>query len=703
MSAFIYKVALIGNPNSGKSSLFNTLTGLQQHVANFPGVTVDKKTSLLKIDKDLHILLTDFPGAYSLYPNSDDERVVAEILTNPSNPDFPDAIIYVVDPFDFKRQLLLFTQLKDLNIPVLVIFTMKDLADKQGLQIDTIKFENLFGTNGIFFSNKTREKLEEIKKSLVVLLLETDYKKEFHKLADVEKRAVEMFKSRLEYNSDYQLLLQIHHSKWLKHISSELKNEIRDFKLSSGFSDLSLQINETLERYRIFEAKSRSVVSSKKRTGKTITDRIDEVVTHRIFGPVIFFSIMMLVFQAIFSLATFPMDLIESGFLNLSEYLKDNFEPNWLTLLFAEGIIPGLAGVLVFVPQIFILFLIIGIMEEIGYMSRVIFMFDDLMQKFGMNGRSLVALISGGACAVPAIMSTRTISNWKERLITIMVTPLISCSARIPVYSLLVLFAVPDEKIWGFNLRGITLMGLYLFGIAMALFSSLVMKYFINARGNSYLILSLPEYKKPILKNIALYVKEKLGAFVFGAGKIIVMISLVIWVMASSGPGENWKNSEISATTEAIQKKLSSEETNNLIASRKLENSYIGVLGKVIEPAIQPLGFDWRIGVAIITSFAAREVFVGTMSTIYSIGSADNNVRISERMGKDINPVTGKLTYNSAVAWSLLMFYVFALQCVSTLAVVFRETNSWKWPLIQFIYMGSLAYLFSYLVYNFLK
>ena len=703
MSAYIYKLALIGNPNSGKSSLFNTLTGLQQHVANFPGVTVDKKTSLLKLDREIHILLTDFPGAYSLYPNSDDERVVAEILTNPSGPDYPDAIIYVVDPFDLKRQLLLLTQLKDLNIPVLVIFSMKDLADKKGLKLNTENFEHHFGIRGIFFSNKTRENLELIKKGIISLLTGPQNNKNFHKLAAIEKMAVDSFSSRLEKNSDYQLLLQIHHSKWLKHIPGELKEEIRNFKLNSGFSDLSLQINETLERYRLFEAKSRSVISFQKRTGKTITDRIDEVVTHRFVGPVIFFSIMMLVFQAIFSWATFPMDIIESSFLSLSEYLKDNFRPTWLTLLFADGIIPGLAGVLVFVPQIFILFLIIGIMEEIGYMSRVIFMFDDLMRKFGMNGRSLVALISGGACAVPAIMSTRTISNWKERLITIMVTPLISCSARIPVYSLLVLFAVPDEKIWGFNIRGITLMGLYLFGIVMALISSLVMKYFVSSRGSSYLILSLPEYKKPIFKNIALYVKEKLGAFVFGAGKIIIMISLVIWVMASFGPGNSMKNAEISAKYEAVQNNLSIEETNNLIASRKLENSYIGVLGKVIEPAIQPLGFDWRIGIAIITSFAAREVFVGTMSTIYSIGSAEDNVRISERMGKDINPVTGKLSYNNAVAWSLLMFYVFALQCVSTLAVVFRETNSWKWPLIQFIYMGSLAYIFSYLIYNILK
>ena len=703
MSPFIYKVALIGNPNSGKSSLFNSLTGLQQHVANFPGVTVDKKTSLLKIDKSIHILLTDFPGAYSLYPNSDDERVVANILTNPANSDFPDAVIYVVDPFDLKRQLLLFTQLKDLNIPILVIFTMKDLAGKKGLELNTKKFDSLFDCKSVFFSNKSKENLFEIKESIAALLAEKSENKIFYKLSEIETEAVERFKEKLRFRSDYQALLQIHHGIWLKHIPAGLKEEIKEFKLESGFSDISLQINETLERYSLFETKSRSVFALKLRTGKSITDKLDEVVTNRIFGPVIFFSLMMLVFQAIFSWATLPMDLLENGFLMLSEYIKGNFNENWFTLVVADGIIPGLAGVLVFVPQIFILFLIIGIMEEIGYMSRVIFMFDDLMRKFGMNGRSLVALISGGACAVPAIMSTRTISNWKERLITIMVTPLISCSARIPVYSLLVLFAVPDDKIWVFNLRGLTLMGLYLFGILMALSSSVVMKYFVSSSGKSYLILSLPEYKRPIFKNIALYVKEKLGAFVFGAGKIIVLISIVIWVLASYGPSDGMEISEKNVKKEALERNLSKEETDNLIASRKLENSYIGALGKVIEPAIQPLGFDWKIGIAIITSFAAREVFVGTMSTIYSLGSAEDNVKISERMKTDINPKTGNPTYNNAVAWSLLMFYVFALQCVSTLAVVFRETNSWKWPFIQFIYMGSLAYLFSFLIYNILK
>lgn len=696
----LFKIALIGNPNSGKSSLFNALTGLKQHVANFPGVTVDKKTALLKLNKDIHILLTDFPGAYSLYPNSDDERIVSEILSNPLHPDFPDAVIYVLDPFDLRRQLLMFTQLKDLNIPVLVVFTMKDIAQRKGLQLDTEKFTSLFGSDSIIISSKSRDSINELKDKIAGFVKTKSEDRGFYNLSDIEQSAVDRFRDDVRHNSDYQLLLQIQHSAWLRHISRELKEQIREFKEESGFNDLSFQINETMERYRLFDKKARSVITAANRKGRSNTDRVDEILTHRFFGPVIFFIVMMFVFQAIFSFATIPMDLLENGFLMLSEYIKSSFDHNWFTMLVADGILPGLAGVLVFVPQIFILFLMIGIMEEIGYMSRVIFMFDDIMKGFGMNGRSLVALISGGACAIPAIMSTRTISSWKERLITIMVTPLISCSARLPVYTLLIIFAVPDESIGIFNLRGLSLMGLYLLGIVMAFASAFVMKYIIRIKSRSYLILSLPAYKKPMLKNIAYYVKEKVGAFVFGAGKIILMISIILWILASNGPGNNMMIAEQNAVSVSLDQQLTEAETENLIASYKLESSYIGILGKKIEPAIVPLGFDWKIGIAIIASFAAREVFVGTMATIYSLGSADDNLRISERMRKEINPATGRATYNVATSWSLLVFYVFALQCISTIVVVFRETRSWKWPFVQFLYMGILAYLFSYIVYN---
>ncbi len=698
-----YKIALIGNPNSGKTSLFNSLTGMHQHVANFPGVTVDKKTGILKIDKDLSVTLIDFPGTYSLYPNSDDEKVVAEILTNPKDKDYPDAVIYIIDPFDFKRQMLLLTQLQDLGLPVLVVLTMKDLAIKQGIKINIKKLSEQIQSPVIFFSNKTKENIHVIKSEIRNLFENKSNVKTCYSLTSHEKDIVDNFRDKLNFNTDYQGLLQIHHSEWLKYVPKDLKEEIKDYKLKTGFNDISLQIQETLERYRIFNKKIKGIINFKRNSVKAITDKIDDIVTHKIIGPVIFFVLMLFMFQAIFSWSELPMEWLEDGFTTLSNYLKVNFLQNWLTGLLADGIIPGLAGVLVFIPQIFLLFLIIGIMEEVGYMSRVIFMFDDLMRKFGMNGRSMISLISGGACAVPAIMSTRTINNWKERLITIMVTPLISCSARIPVYTLLVVFAVPDKDIGIFNARGLALMGLYSMGIFMALISSLVMKYVIKTKGQSYLMISLPEYKRPIVKNIGLYVKEKVGAFVFGAGKIILMVSIALWFLASYGPPGAMEKAKKNAIETGAERNLSEEQTLNLIAAEKIEHSYIGYLGKSIEPAIKPLGFDWKIGIALITSFAAREIFVGTMATIYSVGSTEDNMKVSEQMAKDVNLQTGEKTYNSAVAWSLLLFYVFALQCMSTIAVVRKETGSWKWPVMQFLYMGGLAYFFSFLVYNFLN
>ena len=698
-----YKIALIGNPNSGKTSLFNSLTGLHQHVANFPGVTVDKKIAKYQIDKNLTIELIDFPGTYSLYPNSDDEKVVAEILSNPVNDDYPDSIIYVMDPFALKREMLLLTQLKDLDIPVIVVLTMKDLIEKRNLKIDIDKLEQIIGTKVIFFSNKAKTNLNEIREAIKELVKGKNKIPRSYILKEEEKKIVENFKDRLNFNTDYQALLQIHHSDWLRYQNKDLKKEIEKYKIENNFKSLSYRINETLDRYQLFSREIDKISPEKKNKQDTITDKIDKVITNRILGPIIFFVVMLLLFQAIFSWAELPMELLENGFSLLSGYIRDNFANTWITGLLADGIIPGLAGVLVFIPQIFLLFLIIGILEEVGYMSRVVYMFDDLMKRFGMNGRSIIALISGGACAVPAIMSTRTINNWKERLITIMVTPLVSCSARIPVYTLLVVFAVPDKNIGVFNARGLVLMGLYILGILMTLVSSLVLKYIIKSKGRSYLMITLPEYKRPILKNIAIFVKEKVGAFVYVAGKIILIVSIILWFAASYGPSGAMNTAKAKAIELSKDKHLNDEQMANLIASEQLEHSYIGILGKTIEPVIKPLGFDWKIGIALITSFAAREVFVGTLATIYSVGTTDDGMKVSAQMAKDINIKTGEKTYNQAVAWSLLLFYVFALQCMSTIAVVRKETNSWKWPIIQFLYMGALAYMSSFAIYNILS
>jgi ferrous iron transport protein B len=401
---------------------------------------------------------------------------------------------------------------------------------------------------------------------------------------------------------------------------------------------------------------------------------------------------MLLIFQAIFAWATVPMEFIEAGIGSLSEGIRTVLPVGWVVDLICDGLLAGLTGILVFIPQIAILFLLIGILEEIGYMARAVSMFDVLMRKFGLNGRSIVAMVSGGACAIPAIMSTRNISNWKERLITIMVTPFISCSARIPVYAILIGFAVPQERWMGFEQQGLALMGLYSLGVIAALVAAYILKKLISSEDRSFLMMELPVYRPPVAKNLFFLVYEKTKAFVVGAGKIILMISLVLWFLASFGPGD------ISSASSSIDVNSTQEYQRPPI-----EESYAGILGKWIEPAIRPLGFDWKIGIAIICSFAAREVFVGTMATIYSIEDDSNVSSIRTSMAEDRDPVTGALIYNPATTWSLLLFYVFAMQCMSTLAIVRRETKSWKWPLLQFVMMTGLAYLSSLLVYQWLS
>jgi ferrous iron transport protein B len=434
-----------------------------------------------------------------------------------------------------------------------------------------------------------------------------------------------------------------------------------------------------------------------------INTRIDKVLLHPFWGYTIFFSVLFLIFQAIFTWASYPADLIDSGIASLNELLKSNLPESMLLSLLTDGLIAGIGGVLIFIPQIAFLFAFIAILEESGYMARVVLLMDKLMRKFGLNGKSVVPLISGVACAVPAIMATRSIDNWKERLITIMVTPLMSCSARIPIYTILIALVVPDKTVLGFmNLQGIALMALYLLGFSAAIFSALLMKVVLKIKGRSYLIMEVPSYKMPRWKNIGLTIVEKVKAFVWEAGKIIVAISIVLWVMASYGPANHMEQASIETTRENPH--LTGQALADKIASRKLEVSYAGHFGKFLEPVIKPLGYDWKIGIALLTSFAAREVFVGTLSTIYSVGSeADNTDTIKERLRKETNPQTGLPMYTPALAFSLLVFYAFAMQCMSTLAIVYRETNGWKWPLVQLLYMTGLAYLSAFAVYNLFK
>jgi ferrous iron transport protein B len=375
-----------------------------------------------------------------------------------------------------------------------------------------------------------------------------------------------------------------------------------------------------------------------------------------------------------------------------------------LTNLIAQGIIPGIGGILIFIPQIAFLFMFISILEESGYMSRVVFLMDKIMRKFGLSGKSIVPLISGTACAIPAIMATRNIENWKERLITILVTPFTTCSARLPVYAIIIALVIPDERVFGIiNMQGLTLMLLYLLGFGMAIFSAYILNTILKIKGKTYFVVEMPNYKLPMFKNVAINVIEKTKAFIFGAGKIILAISIVLWFLASYGPGDKFRNAEKIVLQKNLEKPLNTAELQNAIASQKLENSYIGLMGKTIEPVISPLGYDWKIGVAIISSFAAREVFVGTLATIYSVGDSDNDNTIKNKMQAEINPETGQKIFNFASGISLLLFYAFAMQCASTIAITKKETNSWKWPLGQLIFMSGLAYVVALIAFQILK
>jgi len=696
-------VALVGNPNSGKTSVFNKLTGLHQKVGNFPGVTVDKKSGRMWLgDKEADVV--DLPGTYSLYSHSKDEQIVVSTLCNPGDENYPDAIVYVADSAHLEKHLLLFTQLLDLDIPVLLVLNMSDLARQKGVRIDEAVLSKGLGAPVVSFNGRTGEGIGQLKQKLEALAAGKDSPaqgKPFYRVSPEEEKAAGIVMAKARVKNAYQGLLLAHHHSWVTFLDADQKYAIGSALQEIPFTELKFQVRETMQRFDTLGPVLQRSMLRPEGQPFSKTEIADRVLTNRFLGPVIFFGLMFLVFQAIFEGASYPMGWIEQGFGALGAWLSNTFPDSWFLDLLVNGFLAGLGGILVFIPQIAILFFLVSMLEEVGYMARAVYLFDNLMGRFGLNGRSIVALISGAACAVPAIMATRTISNWKERLITIMVTPLISCSARIPVYALLIGFAIPSMPVLGiFNLQGLVFMGLYALGIVAALAMAFVFKYVLRSEERSYLLLELPDYKPPQMRNVGMAVYEKVKTFTLEAGKIILAISVVLWVLANFGPGKQMAEAEREARVLAQQSRLDESATADLVAARQLEASYAGHLGKVIEPVIRPLGFDWKIGIALVTSFAAREVFVGTMATIYAIGSSSDEFSIREKLAREKDPLTGKPVYDLATALSLLVFYVFAMQCMSTLAVVRRETRSWKWPLLQFAVMSGLAYLGSLAVYQ---
>lgn len=696
-------VALIGNPNTGKTSLFNQLTGLNQKVGNYPGVTVDKKEGTSKLPGGLKALITDLPGTYSINPTSADETIVLKTLLNAKHDKTPDVIVLVADVENLKRNLLLFSQIKDLEIPTVLVINMADQMERKGITLNLEALKEEVDNEVVLISVRKDNGIDQVKKAI-----ERSYEsKKASPLCNINDRIdAGYFEKLKELNPNYslyELWLMITQDSYPNVLSEEEKKTLVAFKEDSNNLQ-KYQHKETIYRYqRINEIlKKTYVVDRTKATD--LRARLDKIFTHKVFGYVLFFGVLLLIFQSIFDWASIPMDFIDETFANISSYVKGAMPEGVLSDLITDGIIPGIGGVVIFIPQIAILFLFIAILEETGYMSRVVFLMDKIMRKFGMSGKSVIPLISGTACAIPAVMATRNISGWKERLVTILVTPFTTCSARLPVYAILIALIIPNKKVFGFlSLQGLTLLSLYVLGFATAIIAAMILHKTLKIKSTSFFVVEMPDYKLPSAKNVFLDVLEKTKAFVIGAGKIILAISIILWFLASNGP-QSYRDAEKNVIENVANQQLSQEELDQKIASAKLENSYIGILGKTIEPAIEPLGYDWKIGIALISSFAAREVFVGTLATIYSVESDDEDTTtIKERMASEVNPKTGKARFNFPVGMSLLVFYAFAMQCMATLAIVKRETKSWKWPMIQLFGMGILAYLSSFLVFQLLS
>ncbi|MDP2526490.1 ferrous iron transport protein B [Maribacter dokdonensis] len=724
-------VALIGNPNTGKTSVFNQLTGLNQKVGNYPGITVEKKEGICKLPRGVKAHILDLPGTYSLNTTSLDESVAVELLLNKNDKDHPDVAIVVSDVENLKRNLLLFTQIKDLKIPTILVINMADRMVRKGITIDIELLEQKLNSKIALVSTRKETGIDRLRNLIAdykllpksqnvnISVIAPDY---FERLTDAFPKE-DIYKLWLVITQDVNFMpLKKTFTKDTSSFTTKSKSELK-----------RLQQKETILRYQFINGILKETYKVDANAAKGFRATLDKVLTHKVFGYAIFFLILLTIFQAIYGWSEYPMDLIDGFFASATEWVKDTLPPGVFTNLIAEGILAGIGGIVIFIPQIAFLFLFIALLEETGYMSRVVFLMDRIMRPFGLSGKSVVPLISGTACAIPAVMATRTIENWKERLITILVTPFTTCSARLPVYLIIIALVIPEGSFLGLSYKALTLMSLYLMGFGAAILSAVILNKILKIKSRSFFVVEMPNYKLPLIKNVAYTVLEKTKSFVFGAGKIILAISIVLWFLGSNGFSDEFKNAETivaqrikekgySANSEVYfenqqeaqantlsieekavqQQELQERALNQEIASYKLEHSYMGYMGKAIEPIVRPLGYDWKIGIAVLTSFAAREVFVGTLATIYSVGN-DEEETIKNRMAAEVDPKTKKPLFNLASGISLLLFYAFAMQCMSTLAVVKRETNSWKWPAGQLVFMSLFAYIVALIAYQLLK
>ena len=670
-------ILLVGNPNVGKSTIFNLLCNKNQKTGNYAGVTVASHQGTY-IHQGEEVEIVDLPGSYSIYPTSEDEAIFTKYLIEEQEK--YSGVIYIADALNLKRSLLLFQQIKDLGIPVLVVLNQMDLAEKRGLHIDSKKLETLIGNRILKTNAKANIGIEEIRNAIRNNEFSVS-DKAFFDIPSENLGLVFKISRQINETNFYKVWTLIAADTYLgklESVKTQLNQEDRKCMVPKR-----LQVQETIRRYQQIDGYMSQIISKKPQFKELLTEKLDKVLVHPILGYLVFAMILLTIFQSVFFIAEYPMNWIDGSFAWLSQFTKTHLPEGPINSLLSDGIIPGIGGIVIFAPQIGILLYFLYLLEDSGYMARVIFLMDRFLRPFGLNGKSIVPLVSGTACAIPAIMSTRNIENVKERLITILITPFMTCSARLPVYSIIIALIFSDETIWGIQYKALALFAMYFLGFVTALISAFILKYFIKNKGKTFLVMDLPAYKMPLWTYDFKLVLGKVWEFITGAGKIILAVSVILWVLSYFGPKDEKQLFQVQSEV-------------------KLENSYLAKIGRQMEPAIAPLGYDWKMGVGILSSFAAREVFVGTMSTLYSLDDEAEEQTVIEKMKADVKP-NGEKVFNFATGISILIFYAFAMQCISTIAVVYRETKSWKWTAIQLVFMSGLAYFVSMIAYQILK
>lgn len=670
------QILLVGNPNVGKSTLFNSLCNRKQKTGNYAGVTVASLSGNYTY-KNEEVEITDLPGSYSIYPTSEDEAIFSRYLIQEQENYV--GVLYIADAINMRRSLLLFQQIQDLGIPILMVVNQIDEAEKRGIKINTDLLSKKLNVDILRTNAKEHLGIEEVREAI----FNNQFKKASQSTFEIpieQKTLVQKIADNTKDHNLYKIWTLLAADTYLGKI--ERINEIISQEDAKCNVPKRLQIQETVRRYQNIDKIISETTEKVPEKKQLLTEKLDRILVHPIWGYLVFLFILLIIFQSVFFLAEYPMNWIEGAFSWLSDFSGEHLPEGPINSLISNGIVPGIGGIVIFAPQIGILLYFLYLLEDSGYMARVIFLMDRFLRPFGLNGKSIVPLVSGTACAIPAIMSTRNIENIKERLITILVTPFMTCAARLPVYSIIIGLIIPDDNFYGIKYRALALLAMYLLGFGMSLLASLILKNVIKTKVKSFLVMDLPTYKMPLFGYDFKLVLGKVWEFITGAGKVIFAVSIILWTLSYFGPSEN--------------------ENQAVASDVKLEESYLGKIGRSMEPAIAPLGYDWKMGIGILTSFAAREVFVGTLSTLYSLDEEAPEGRLIEKMRLDVHP-NGEKVFNFATGISILLFYAFAMQCISTIAVVYKETRSLKWTMLQTVSMTLLAYFSALIVYQILK